>query len=179
MALLLNFQTLLRLPNTASRRPPGENGGDKNSPRSQERAKAPRRRKSGKRQKEQTIWVVGWALKKRRADAFRTRRRRTEGRNQSRGGGYAKFYSHSGLDPPNSKTLKLKKVSAPRSGRFFSRFFGKNQFFFVFPGVAQGYISRAFSIFCFFGLFMMFFWRIFFLLAGSAQKSLLKFAWAW
>ena len=62
MALLLNFQTLLRLPNTASRRPPGENGGDKNSPRSQERAKAPRRRKSGKRQKEQTIWVVGWAL---------------------------------------------------------------------------------------------------------------------
>ena len=94
MALLLNFQTLLRLPNTASRRPPGENGGDKNSPRSQERAKAPRRRKSGKRQKEQTIWVVGWALKNEGPMPFE------RGDDEQRA-----EINHEGADMPNSTAI--------------------------------------------------------------------------
>jgi hypothetical protein len=63
LALLPNFASLLPPPNTVSAGAASKNGGSKNGPGSQVRAKARKRRKTEKTKKEKVFAVVGLATK--------------------------------------------------------------------------------------------------------------------
>ena len=100
------------LPNFAA---PAEHGveetargkrGRQKQPEEPRESKSAKKTKKRKKTKRTNDLGGGLGFKKRRADAFQTRRRRTEGRNQSRGGGYAKFYKPFWLGPPQFKNFE-------------------------------------------------------------------------